>query len=539
MKVAGILGFLFLFVIPGPLFSQNDTANSGADPIQRPVLLRQTLSGPYTMVERSDWARYDNGKYIGHVYRELRYQLRPLQEPGGTRFSGTVYVFEETLRDLQKSARSLDDIIPVEFTLTPNGSINIKHDEGYPSLRNFPLFTDKPLLPGDRWVGQGQRIVDPRNDGNRVSLPIVVEYVFQGQEQYKGESVYRISAQYATRYKGPVQRGKMGSGAFTEATGKHVVDILIRTIDGRPLLMRDLLDETFMWGDGSSVRYKGFTLTFSEGFLPFDKGTVITQLARQFGGGEGTNVPAAPRSGAAAPGGVAGSGGDVRGDASSGATASDGSASGGLGGDVRGAADSGAVGNGGAVTLGAGSERPDGTGNDFQLDQGSIAHGSGSAASGTASGGSGVDVGGAAGSGGAVLPPVLDLPDQNIEIAAVPQGVKLTVKDIRFVADSDQILPAERGRLDLIARSLLSVLQSSSGNPMILVEGHTAAVGKTEGEQELSVRRAKKIVDELVGRGIPADRFMYKGWGGTKPIADNSTEAGRAKNRRVEITILQ
>lgn len=516
MKVAGIWGFLFLFVIPASLFSQNDTANSGADSIQRPVLLQQTLSEPYTMVERSDWARYDNGKYTGHVYRELRYQLRPLQEPEGTRYSGTVYVFEETLRDLQKSARSLDDIIPVEFTLTPNGAINMKHDEGYPSLRNFPLFTDKPLLPGDRWVGQGQRIVDPRNDGNRVSLPIVVEYVFQGQEQYKGESVYHITAQYATRYKAPVQSSKMSGGAFTEATGKHVVDILIRTIDGRPLLMRDLLDETFLWADGSSVRYKGFTLTFSEGFLPFDKGAVVTQLARQFGGGEGTNVPAAPRSGAAAPGGVAGSGGDV-----------------------RGAADSGATGSGGAVTLGAGSERPDGTGSDFQLDQGSIAHGSGSVASGTASGGSGVDVGGAAGSGGAVAPPVLDLPDQNIEIAAVPQGVKLTVKDIRFVADSDQILPAERGRLDLIARSLLSVLQSSSGNPMILVEGHTAAVGKTEGEQELSVRRAKKIVDELVGRGIPADRFMYKGWGGTKPIADNSTEAGRAKNRRVEITILQ
>lgn len=465
IKAAGFWGFLFLFVIPDPLFSQTDTPGLGSAAPQRPVLLRQTLSGPYTMVERSDWARYDNGKYIGHVYRELRYQLTPLQESGGTRYSGTVYVFEETLRDLQKSERSLDDIIPVEFTLTPNGSINMKHDEGYPSLRNFPLFTDKPLLPGDRWVGQGQRIVDPRNDGNRVSLPIVVEYVFQGQEQYKGESVYHITAQYATRYKGPVQSGKMGSGAFTEATGKHVVDILIRTIDGRPLLMRDLLDETFMWGDGSSVRYKGFTLTFSEGFLPFDKGAVVTQLARQFGGGGGSGVS-----------GPAG------------------------------------VGPGAAAAVAASSEGPDTVNGDFQLDLGS---------------------------GEAVSPPVLDLPDQNIEIAAVPQGVKLTVKDIRFVADSEQILLAERGRLDLIARSLLSVLQSSSGNPMILVEGHTAAVGKTEGEQDLSVRRAKKIVDELIMRGIPADRFMYKGWGGTKPIADNSTEAGRAKNRRVEITILQ
>lgn len=537
MKVAGIWGFLFLFVISGSLFSQNDAANSGADSIQRPVLLRQTLSGPYTMVERSDWARYDNGKYTGHVYRELRYQLTPLQESGGTRYSGTVYVFEETLRDLQKSARSLDDIIPVEFTLTPNGAINMKHDEGYPSLRNFPLFTDKPLLPGDRWVGQGQRIVDPRNDGNRVSLPIVVEYVFQGQEQYKGESVYHITAQYATRYKGPVQSGKMGSGAFTEATGKHVVDILLRTIDGRPLLMRDLLDETFMWGDGSSVRYKGFTLTFSEGFLPFDKGAVVTQLARQFGGGEGTNVPETVRSGAAAPGGSASSDGDVRGAASSSAVtseesgvvgggtgaavpggASTGSAKGGssnnaaLGGSgAAGAETSGAI-AGAATAVAASSEGPDTVSGDFQLDHGS---------------------------GLGVTSPALDLPDQNIEIAAVPQGVKLTVKDIRFVADSDQILPAERGRLDLIARSLLSVLQSSSGNPMILVEGHTAAVGKTEGEQELSVRRAKKIVDELVGRGIPADRFMYKGWGGTKPIADNNSEAGRAKNRRVEITILQ
>lgn len=468
-----------------PLFSQNQGSEPLTETGSKAIVLRQTNSGPFTVVERSDWARYDNGKYIGHVYREERYDLLPVQEASGIRYSGTVYVFEETLRDLQKSARSLDTIIPLEFTLSPAGLINIKNDEGYPSLRNFPLFVDTPLYAGDRWIGQGQRVVDPRNDSNRVTLPIVVEYVFQGEELYKGEAVYRIRAQYATRYKSSARIGQTGTGAFTEASGKHLVDILIRRADGRPLLMRDTLDETFTWSDGSTVRYKGFTLTFSESFLPFNQKTMVAKLARQFGGGE------------------KGAGGQALG---SGET---------LAGIPEEAGSQ--IGAGGMKTLGedpvaaiavAGPEQTQTGADDFQLDQGGQGY-------------------------------VLDLPAQNIEIAAVPEGVKLTIRDIRFAADSDQILPAERNRLDMIARALQSVLASGPKQIMILVEGHTAAVGNPAGEQELSVQRAKKIVDELAVRGIPADHFMYKGWGGTRPIADNSTETGRAKNRRVEITILE
>jgi outer membrane protein OmpA-like peptidoglycan-associated protein len=47
------------------------------------------------------------------------------------------------------------------------------------------------------------------------------------------------------------------------------------------------------------------------------------------------------------------------------------------------------------------------------------------------------------------------------------------------------------------------------------------------------------MIDELVKRGITAGRFIYKGWGGQKPLADNSTDEGRRLNRRVEITILE
>jgi flagellar motor protein MotB len=56
---------------------------------------------------------------------------------------------------------------------------------------------------------------------------------------------------------------------------------------------------------------------------------------------------------------------------------------------------------------------------------------------------------------------------------------------------------------------------------------------------ELSINRARRMIDELVRRGIPADRFVYKGWGGQKPLGDNASEDGRSANRRVEITVLE
>jgi outer membrane protein OmpA-like peptidoglycan-associated protein len=110
----------------------------------------------------------------------------------------------------------------------------------------------------------------------------------------------------------------------------------------------------------------------------------------------------------------------------------------------------------------------------------------------------------------------------------------LTIKDVRFEPDSDEILASERPRLDMIARIL-----RESPDRNFLVEGHTAAIGRPAGEMELSVRRAKRMAAELAGLGIPIERFIYKGWGGTKPLSDNATDEGRRLNRRVEITILE
>lgn len=67
------------------------------------------------------------------------------------------------------------------------------------------------------------------------------------------------------------------------------------------------------------------------------------------------------------------------------------------------------------------------------------------------------------------------------------------------------------------------------------VAGHTDNVGAPEANQRLSQERAQAVMAALVGRGIKADRLTAKGYGQTTPVADNRTEEGRARNRRVEL----
>jgi outer membrane protein OmpA-like peptidoglycan-associated protein len=69
----------------------------------------------------------------------------------------------------------------------------------------------------------------------------------------------------------------------------------------------------------------------------------------------------------------------------------------------------------------------------------------------------------------------------------------------------------------------------------VIVGGHTDTVGTAEANQKLSAARAQAVVDALVQRGIDARRLTAQGFGQSMPVADNRTEDGRAKNRRVEL----
>jgi len=78
-------------------------------------------------------------------------------------------------------------------------------------------------------------------------------------------------------------------------------------------------------------------------------------------------------------------------------------------------------------------------------------------------------------------------------------------------------------------------LMKSDATLKISIEGHTDNVGDAVSNKKLSNDRAKAVMDALIAKGIDKIRMTFVGWGQEKPVADNRSEEGKAKNRRVEI----
>jgi outer membrane protein OmpA-like peptidoglycan-associated protein len=101
---------------------------------------------------------------------------------------------------------------------------------------------------------------------------------------------------------------------------------------------------------------------------------------------------------------------------------------------------------------------------------------------------------------------------------------------INFETGKANILPDSQPIIDQIVLML-----NQNKNLQISIEGHTDNVGTNEFNQTLSENRAKSVLNALTTQGIDKSRLSFKGWGSSKPVADNRTEEGKAKNRRVEI----
>ena len=81
-------------------------------------------------------------------------------------------------------------------------------------------------------------------------------------------------------------------------------------------------------------------------------------------------------------------------------------------------------------------------------------------------------------------------------------------------------------------------LLSNDPSLRLSIDGHTDSTGTAERNRELSRQRAEAVQAALVAKGIAADRLQAQGFGPDQPLADNATEDGRAKNRRVELVRL-
>ena len=426
----------------------------------------------YTLVERTDLRRYENNRYVGLLSREIRSFISNY----GDLYEGSFYVSQDTVRASLSVADQIHDSIPSKFRISDDGNLTMIEDYGYPTFRSFPAFSANRIKHGDSWQAKAERAVDPLNKGIVTKIPMYVQYTYTGDENVRGEDVYVLTAKWATRYGQNIYMDFGGDKELKQATGSHNATMYVSKVTGNAIVVRDSVDETFVYNDGKAVTFKGTISLFTEYPPAVDRSKIIRALQR-----------------------VAAIDGDEAKLLAQVATKTDGAQS------------------------KAGSK---------YADVAKISSGSQKSASSKPS---------AESISKAVAAVSKSLSDQAIAAASKPikventtAGIRLTIQNLQFKPDSAELVSGESSRLDQIASVLREVPESQ-----FLVEGHTAATGNETGEMRLSALRAHKIAKELSKRGIPQEKFICRGSGAHKPVADNSTPAGKAVNRRVEITILE
>ena len=121
----------------------------------------------------------------------------------------------------------------------------------------------------------------------------------------------------------------------------------------------------------------------------------------------------------------------------------------------------------------------------------------------------------------------------NISVKKGEKGLTISLDNIQFEADSNVLMESEKLKL----RKIADILKQYSND--LLITGHCAERGTAKARQKLSEQRAESVADFLKMMGVRDEYHIFtKGQGSREPVASNATEEGRAKNRRVEITIM-
>ena len=444
----------------------------------------------YTLVERTDLRRYENNRYVGLLSREIRSFISNY----GDLYEGSFYVSQDTVRASLSVADQIHDSIPSKFRISDDGKLTMIEDYGYPTFRSFPAFSANRIKHGDSWQAKAERAVDPLNKGIVTKIPMYVQYTYTGDENVRGEDVYVLTAKWATRYGQNIYMDFGGDKELKQAMGSHNATMYVSKVTGNAIVVRDSVDETFVYNDGKAVTFKGTISLFTEYPPAVDRSKIIRALQR-----------------------VAAIDGDEAKLLAQVATKTDGAQS------KAGSKDTDVA----KISSGSQSSRDAQSTAYSQSKSGSQKSASSKPSAESIS--------------KAVAAVSKSLSDQAIAAASKPikventtAGIRLTIQNLQFKPDSAELVSGESSRLDQIASVLREVPESQ-----FLVEGHTAATGNETGEMRLSALRAHKIAKELSKRGIPQEKFICKGSGAHKPVADNSTPAGKAVNRRVEITILE
>lgn len=144
---------------------------------------------------------------------------------------------------------------------------------------------------------------------------------------------------------------------------------------------------------------------------------------------------------------------------------------------------------------------------------------------------------------GAAVGSYMDQQEQQLKGQLAGSGVDVVRQGDSIVLNMPEAISFDTGRAALkpggeAQIGKIAAVIKQYDKTIVDVAGHADSSGNPQSNMALSQRRAAAVASALVRDGIPQSRMVINGYGDTRPVADNASEAGRAANRRVEITLL-
>lgn len=148
---------------------------------------------------------------------------------------------------------------------------------------------------------------------------------------------------------------------------------------------------------------------------------------------------------------------------------------------------------------------------------------------------------------GAIEPIIAQTPlekhAEKLELRLQGSGIQLTssAEQIQLILPGNSVFLMKQATIKPAFRSVLTTLSAElKAYPEILIQivGYTDDKGEAAANQALSLKQAAAVAEVLKAEGVPEGRILTDGLGGENPIASNATAAGREKNRRIEITLI-
>ena len=254
------------------------------------AVLSLSLPDRIRISERTNLSRTEDGRYVGLMNRQVTGYLTraPETRAPGTEapFTGRMLVYEQTLRDMSRVGRPVDESYPAALTVDPRRAFT--DSNRVPRYRSIPTLPEGPVLVGDTWSAPGELVIALPHGAEPIVLEVQVNYRYAGLEPFDGELVHRIEGRFGTRY--PPLPDPEDDGAekpplrtdINRIAGRHSLTILLPADSAAPFFIRDEIEEQYELMNAPTTLVRGHTLLFVRGLSVRAQRDIAEVIEHQF-----------------------------------------------------------------------------------------------------------------------------------------------------------------------------------------------------------------------------------------------------------------